>query len=185
MRCGMKFMLPSLLCAAFLLPTVAHSQMPNTGFAEALPTTKKLASSSKKIGDMKGTLDLAMSRLEKARDNKDIIQINCVNEKLSDIRGLLKISEEAMTSLNEAAAKRDKELINHEFTKISIAAMRVENFRLEVEGCVGEMSQYTGNTLAEVQIDPDIRKDDPATAEVVPTFEALNTSRPPAVTGSR
>jgi hypothetical protein len=185
MRNPMKTVIRCLLCVIFLAPSVGTAQIAKTEFAEALPTTKKLAHAAKKIVDMKSTLDLALTRLEKARDNKDIIQINCVNEKLSDIRGLLKISEEAKASLDEAAAKRDKELINHEYTKISIAGMRVENFRLEVEGCVGEMSQYTGNTIADVQIDPDIRKDDPATAEIVPTFEALNTSRPPAVTGSR
>ncbi|MEE2787823.1 MAG: hypothetical protein VX589_10820 [Myxococcota bacterium] len=133
---------------------------------------------------IKETLKFAQSKLDKARENKDVIQLNCVNDKLSGIKGFLKIAEQAKKGLVEAINKRDQDLVDHEFTKVAIATMRVENWRLEVEGCVGELSQYTGKSEISVQTDPNIREDDPATAEYSPTFEALNVTRPPAVTGS-
>ena len=45
-------------------------------------------------------------------------------------------------------------------SRVTIATMRVENWRLEVEGCVGELSQYTGKSEISVQTDSNIREDD-------------------------
>jgi hypothetical protein len=129
-------------------------------------------------------LKFAKERLDKARSNKDIIQLNCVNDKLAGIKGFLRIAEQANKGLDDALNKRDQDLIDHEYRKVAIATVRVENWRLEVEGCVGELSQYTGNSELSVQVDPNIRTDDPAAADFRPAFEALNISRPPAVTGS-
>ena len=107
-----------------------------------------------------------------------------MNEKLSAINGLVKISETASSSLKEAIAKRDDELKRHEYSKVILAGKRVEELRLEVEGCVGEMSQYTGNTEVVVATDDDVRSDNPEVEPYTPAFEALNSERPPAVTGS-
>ncbi len=151
--------------------------------AESLSTDEKVARASKDIERMKESLKVALQRLKLARDKKDIIQVNCVNDKLSAIKGLLKISEQADVSLKEAGVKRDLELINHEFTKISIAAVRVENFRVEVEGCVGELSQYTGKTQRELSIDEDIPEADPSEDPIVSDFVALDVELPANVTG--
>ncbi len=139
---------------------------------------------SRNITSMKKTLSLALERLSQARKGQDVIQLNCVNEKLSAINGLVKISQTASSSLKEAIAKRDDELKQHEYSKVILAGKRVEELRLEVEGCVGEMSQYTGNTEVVVATDDDVRSDNPDVEPYSPAFEALNSERPPAVTGS-
>jgi hypothetical protein len=138
----------------------------------------------KKISQMRSTLDLALKRRKKSRAGQDVIQLNCVNEKLSSIKGLVKISEVAAESLREAVAKRDDELKQHEYSKVVLAGNRVEELRLEVEGCVGEMSQYTGNTEVVVETADEVRGDSPDEAQFAPAFDALNAERPPAVTGS-
>jgi hypothetical protein len=46
------------------------------------------------------------------------------------------------------------------------------------------MSQYTGNTEVVVATDDDVRSDNPDVEPYSPAFEALNSERPPAVTGS-
>ncbi|MCA9538064.1 MAG: hypothetical protein KC620_04215 [Myxococcales bacterium] len=153
--------------------------------AEALPTPVKIEQANREVAAMRGTLSVANERLATAKENRDIIQVNCVNEKLTAIKGLLRISEQAFTSLGEAAAQKDAELINHEYTKISIAALRVESFRVEVEACIGEASQYTGETQIDLSVSPDIREDDPSQAVVADVFVPINTERPPAVSGSR
>ncbi|MCA9524831.1 MAG: hypothetical protein KC549_00865 [Myxococcales bacterium] len=161
----------------------AGAQEPTYRSAERLPTPAKLERSGQEIDKMKGTLKQALERLKSARERKDILQVNCVNDKLSAIKGLLKISEEAQANLKEAARQEDEELVNHEFTKISIAGIRVENFRVEVEGCVGEASQYTGETVVDTYIDPNIRSDDP-TEEPPETLPPVATERPEPVSGS-
>lgn len=162
----------------------ASAQEPSYRNAERLSVGEKQERSTKEIEKMRATLRQALERQKAARERKDILQVNCVADKLSAIKGLLKISEEASTNLMEAVAKADDELINHEFTKISIAAVRVENFRVEVEGCVGEASQYIGETVVEASIDPGIREDDPTQATEPPLPPLEVGQRPPPNTVS-
>ena len=175
-----------ILCVcSILLGSATMTGAQNGG--EALSNLSNQEKRSKVDGDLKkikDTLKFAQAKLDKARENKDVIQLNCVNDKLSGIKGFLKIAEQAKKGLDEAINRSDQDLIDHEFTKVTIATMRVENWRLEVEGCVGELSQYTGKSEISVQTDSNIREDDPSAAEFKPTFEALNATRPPAVTGS-
>ncbi len=178
--------------------TVKLNQVVSLGLAMALffsaaPTSAedarmsdedRTASAQRSIKSMRKTLAVALERLAQARKGQDILQLNCVNEKLSAINGLVKISEQASQGLKEAIAKRDDELKRHEHSKVMLAGKRIEELRLEVEGCVGEMSQYTGNTEVVVATDEDVRGDQPDVEPYQPAFEALNSERPPAVTGS-
>lgn len=169
---------------ALVLSGAASAQQLGYRMAEKLSTPEKVSKAEKNTVKMKAVLRQTIQRLKDAKERNDILQINCVNDKLSAIKGLLKISEEAGGNLNEAAAKSDEELVNHEFTKISIASARVENFRAEVEGCVGEASQYTGKTVVDTKIDSDIRSDDPADEDLEPGVTSVNTERPAPVSGS-
>ena len=117
------------------------------------------------IETMRATHRFAVKRLEAAREQNDILDVNCVNEKLGSIKQLLKLSEQSDVDLNEAAARKDRETVDYLYTKIAIISGRVENLRTEVEGCSGEASQYTGKTVVERSIDDDIRSDDPATED--------------------
>ena len=105
---------------------------------------------AKSISRMKDHLRRGFELLEAARGDKDIVKLNCINEKLASIKGLLKISEQADVALQEAVARRDKETADHEFTKVSIASQKVESLSIEAEGCAGEALHYTGDTRVEV-----------------------------------
>lgn len=89
---------------------------------------------------MRSVLSTALSRLAQTRKDKDVNALNCVNEKLAAIDGLVKISEDAQVALKEAIARRDAEGKDHEVSKVALADRRVAQLRLEVEGCVGEMT---------------------------------------------
>ena len=99
---------------------------------------------------MKDHLRRGFELLEKARTEKDIVKLNAINEKLSSMKGLLKISEAAFVALQEAGARRDKETADHEYTKIAIAAQKVDALAIEAEGAVGDSLHYTGDTRVEV-----------------------------------
>ena len=172
-----------LVISMFVVPVTVTAQAKLSDVSR-LSNSEKKTKVKEDITRIKATLKFARERLDKARSNKDIIQLNCVNDKLAGIKGFLKIAEQASKGLDDALNKRDQDLIDHEYRKVAIATVRVENWRLEVEGCVGELSQYTGNSELTVQVDPNIREDNPAGADFQPAFEALNVSRPPAVTGS-
>lgn len=184
----MKFNQPLVVVAAgFLLPLGVVSAQPSRGdYREAsqLSNPKKVDRAKTAVTKIKGTLTYAIQKKESAQENRDIIQINCVNDTLGDIRGQLLIANKSFESLQDAVQSADQELIDHEFTKITVAEMRADAFRVDVEGCVGEASKYTGRTVVEVKVDDDIRSDNPAVEPGAEDFVPIDSDRPEAISGS-
>lgn len=83
---------------------------------------EKAQQSSEALTRMRFALKDGLGKLEEARATKDVVKLNCVNEKLTQIKGLLKISEQSDVSLQEAMVKQEKSSAEHEFTKILIRA---------------------------------------------------------------
>lgn len=119
------------------------------------------------IGDARKSLARGVELLSDARNAKDIVQLNCVNEKLTQIKGLLRLSEKASVAMYDAMAKGAQDVVDHEYTKIAVAHQKTQLLRTEAEQCVGELSVYTGDTDVQVEISDDIPQSDP-TQPIVP-----------------
>ena len=177
-----------VITALFLLATAAWAQTadPATGSksvatefekASRLSDSDKLDKASTYVGEMKGVLGQVLAILKEARDEKDVIKVNCVNEKLTSIKGLIRIAEQADITLQEAVAKGEKDVATHEFHKISISHQKVKMLRTESEQCVGELAFAVGKTNVEIEVDKDqVPEDDPTKLPLpeTPVF------RPPA-----
>jgi hypothetical protein len=99
-----------------------------------------------------------------ARKQKDVIKLNCVNDKYLQIKALLNIVDGANVNLEVAIMGKDDEARYHEFTKITISSEKVRVLRDEADGCVGEELTYLGDTVVEVNqpnIPDDPTRDDP------------------------
>jgi len=131
------------------------------------------------LGEMRDALRRVTEILGEARASKDIVQLNCVNEKLTQVKGLLRISEDASVKMYDAVASNTMDVINHEFTKISVAHQKTIILRAEAEQCVGELSVYTGETEVTVEIDPDISDRDPTQPDSPP----IGPEVPPVASG--
>lgn len=94
--------------------------------------------------------------LADAREAKDMVQLNCVQSKLDQIKGLLKLSEQASSQMYDAIAVNDIGQVDHEFTKIYVASLRVDALSRGANECVGERSVFTGDTSVTVDIDGNI-----------------------------
>jgi hypothetical protein len=115
-----------------------------------------------------------------ARSEKDIVRLNCVSEKLAQVRGLVRVSQQAETELRESDARRDKNQTQHAFNKVQIAARKVGQLNQEAEQCVGQLAFYTDEkTKVEVEIPSGLPNDDPTLA-VAP---ALIQNRPSPASG--
>jgi len=150
---------------------------PADTFAKVKTADEVLAISTSAIDQMQETLKQGIDRLEQARGEKDLMRYNCINAKVKAIRGLVQIGELSGQALREAIGARNMELIKHNAIKIDLARARVEAFRVEIDGCVGEQSFATGDTEIESTIDPDIRQDDPTEADVL-AGEPIDLDRP-------
>ncbi len=143
--------------------------------AEQVSDGDKLGNTAEAIVRMRELLSEVLGHLEEARDERDVVKLNCVNEKLTAIKGLLAISEQADVTLQEALARRDNEAASHEYEKITIASRKVEQLYAESEACIGELAVYSGDTAVEVVVE-NVPKTDPTQD----TGEVDVITRPPA-----
>jgi hypothetical protein len=129
--------------------------------AAGVPTEEKQSKVEGMLAEQRRILARVSNLLKEARAAKDVVQLNCINEKLVQIKGLLKISENASVKMYEAISGAQEDTINHEFTKITVAHQRCVTLGAEAEQCVGEIAVYTGQTEVTVEIDEDIPENDP------------------------
>ena len=144
--------------------------------AADVPDAEKLKRSNAAVGRMRSVLTEVLGRLEEARATKDVVKLNCVNEKLTQVKGLLRISEQSDVALQEAVAKKDTTAAEHEYSKVSIAKNKVEQLRNESEQCIGQLAFRTDENLTvEVEVPSGLPTEDPTNPPPPPP----PTNRPP------
>jgi hypothetical protein len=136
--------------------------LPSLEKASEVPDPQKLERSSKALATMRTALREVLEKLEEARRTKDVVKLNCVNEKLTQIKGLLRISEQADVGLQEAVARKETTASEHEYTKVMIAQQKVAQLRSETEECIGQLAFRTDENLSvEVEEPRDLPGGDP------------------------
>ncbi len=158
------FVLPALLlaAAAFAQAPVRPVAAPPEEKASEVPDAQKLSRSSAAVAQMQAAYKAVLGKLEEARNTKDVVKLNCVNEKLTQVKGLLRISEQSDVALQEAVAKKDAPSADHEYTKVTIAQSKVEQLRTEAEQCIGQLAFRTDENLSvEVVVPSDLPGGDP------------------------
>jgi hypothetical protein len=122
------------------------------------------------LGKMKDTESRVAKLQEKAQKQKDVIKLNCVNDKLTQIKGHLTVAGQSMSGLETAVSQGDDGGRQHEFLRLTILNQKVIVLGTEAENCIGQDVSYVGKTAVEVEIAPWVPVDD-ATEPGLPTFE--------------
>ena len=104
-----------------------------------------------------------------ARKQKDILKLNCINDKLVQVKQLLNIFDDALSRLQLAIATGDDPERYHRYTIITVAAEKIRNLRDEAEACVGDELSYLGPLDLDVD-EPDVL-DDPTTDDPFDDFD--------------
>lgn len=159
--------------AAFAAPDAVPGSSPAVD--TSLPPTQMLTQAKDYVSKMQDSLRTIVQLQELAKKQKDIIKLNCVNDKLLQVKGHLAVTDTAMSSLNEAVAKGDDDGRGHEYTRVTILYQKVLVLSTEAGNCIGEDLSYVGNTVVTVDIDPAIPVRD-VTAFDVPVTDS---TRPP------
>jgi len=102
-----------------------------------------------------------------AQQEKDVIKLNCVDDKLMQIKGRIAVANKSMRELNDAVSRGDDGARQHEFSRLTILHSTVETLRAEADNCVGEVNIRPGEQATILVIDPSIPVDDP-TATILP-----------------
>jgi len=98
---------------------------------------------------------------ETARRQKDIIKLNCVADKLVQTKANVGIADQALNALQDNVARADEGGRTHEFTRLTIINQKVQVLGAEAENCIGEDLSFVGATRIDVDVDPNIPRDDP------------------------
>lgn len=166
------------ICSGLAL---AQAPTPPRSDASKVPDPEKVKVSNESVGRMRNVLREVLGKLEEARNSRDVIKLNCVNEKLTQIKGLLRISEQSDVQLQEAVAKKDSASSEHEYTKVTIAGSKVDKLRSEAEQCIGQLAFRTAENLSVEVAEPEnLPKGDPTVTQVPPLF----VGRPPPASPS-
>jgi hypothetical protein len=133
--------------------------------AQAKDYYKKMQETQRRVGQLQA----------KAKKDKDIVKLNCVNDKATQLKVHMTVTDQSMSSLSIDIAKSDDTARQHEFTRISILYQKVVTLGTEAEQCIGEDVSYVGATRVDVEIDPSIPPGDPT----IPDLPVPIVDRPP------
>lgn len=99
--------------------------------------------------------------LSEAREQRDVVKVLCLNDKLNQIDVATRSARDRMPNLRNASDKNDPDRARHEFTVIQVLRDRVRSLVAEANQCIGEETGFVGDTQLTVEVDPTI-PDDPS-----------------------
>ncbi len=153
--------------AAFVLAGGVRAQDAKPASAQAAADDKLSASEreervEKSLEQMRGQATAMEKIASQARDEKDIVKLDCVNAKLNQAKGLMRISETASSDLHDADSRNDDDSSHNAFTKANIAGRKVAQLRQEAEQCIGQLAYFTDDkTRVDVEIPVGLPNTDP------------------------
>ena len=157
--------------------------------AEQLSNGDKVKMAANSLSNMESALKYTLRELQASIDNKDVVQTNCVKDKLLTVKGLLRISKEAELNLSEAVVTGQIDLVNHEYVKIRMAAERVSDLRSQVANCAKSNKDTILNNRSlkskPVISDKAVQAFEPSTSDSsVIIYDPIATERPEAISAS-
>jgi hypothetical protein len=140
-----------------------------------IPLAQKLQRSTDALSVMRESYKIVVQLQTDAQAAKDVVQLECVQFKLTQIKGYLGTAEGADLELQTAASAKNEDNANNEYTKIDVASTRIAQLRADAEACIGQKAgqQASGTASVDMTVPADLPKGDPTIIQV---------STPPAVT---
>lgn len=111
-----------------------------------------------------------------ARKQKDVIKLNCVNDKLLQVKQHLNIAEAARTNLTEAIERDNENDRYHQYSQVTITRDNVRVLGQEARDCVGDELSFVGPM--EIEIDKPGIPDDPTKTNPFNIVDGPDIERP-------
>lgn len=124
------------------------------------------------LTEMRASLRSSLDLIAQARRQKDVVRLNCLNDRVTPMKGVLKVAEDAAQGLQEQAASGDLEAARGSYTKIALARERIATLRVQAQNCVGAESYYGGDTEVTTDVNPQLAGGDPFFGDRAPGSDA-------------
>jgi hypothetical protein len=112
------------------------------------------------VASMRASLSEGIEALTQARERKDAVRLTCVNEQVTAMKGLVRIAEDALISLQEAAGANDTERAGYELRKIEVSKNKMDGLLQAINACAGAEAS-SSNTSVEMEVNPGLTVVDP------------------------
>jgi hypothetical protein len=109
------------------------------------------------VRQMRRTLNKIDTQAGSARDSRDFVKLGCVNDKLVQIKGNVRLGEQQYKDMNLADARGDDQARNHEFSKLTISHQKVNVLGIEAQSCIGKEASFVGTQKTEVDVDKRVK----------------------------
>jgi len=157
--------------------TLAKPSSSSREEASRLTPRQMVDRSERYIDEMRKLLKEVLKILANARQEKDVVKLNCVNEKVTQVKGLLRVSEQSSINLQEDVAKQEIDDARHEYLKVAIAREKVQQLRAYAEQCIGQLAFVVDeNTVVKVEVPENLPQEQPQ----VPSIPPVVVRPPPA-----
>lgn len=102
--------------------------------------------------------------LDTARQERDIIKVNCLNDKLTQIDVTLRSAQERQELLSNAVSLNNDGQRNHEFTLMTIYRGRSSGLENEARQCIGEGNgTFDQGSVVQMRVSNNITEQDTTT----------------------
>lgn len=145
---------------AEIAPPVAQEDEDADDPAAGIAPARYLAVAQESVASMRNSLTKGLEELKSAREKKDAVELTCVNEQVTAMKGILRVSEDAYVSLQEAQSANDTERSRYEFRKIQVSKRKMDDLLQAAINCAGAEAS-SSNTSVEMEIDPSLAIIDP------------------------
>lgn len=117
-------------------------------------------------------------QLSTAREQRDVVKVLCLNDKLTQVNVAVRSAQDRVGSLRAAVTRNDKDRARHEFTVLRVLRDRVRTLVSESNQCIGEEVGFVGESKVTATIDPNIPRIDPTDE---PGSNSMVSSQPPVL----
>lgn len=148
-----------LVAAALLSPAVASA----AGLEDKLSMEQMKKTAEEMIANMRGMRENGESSLRQARADKDVGRMDCVNEALIALKGVLKLGEDYLYDLQAEYKLGNAKGVEAAFQKVKLAAKKIDDLDARLRSCGGpaEEGVVEGKPVIERVTDSDLPNVDP------------------------
>ena len=167
--------MPSLILFAVLVAAAAPRAAPE----ERLTPAARQDRAHQALEKMRGLVSQVAKVVQQAKDEKDLVKLNCANEKLAQVQGLLRVGEQAETELRGSVARKEEDAQDRSLARVGIAGRKIGQLFVEAQQCIGQFAFYTDEkTVVDVEEPTGLPRDP---ANPAPPLGMI--SRPPPASG--
>ena len=142
--------------------TAAPATAPEPRREIASTPQQMLAEAKGYVPAMDRTASVVRRQLAEARDNRDVVRVLCLNDKLNQIDLAIRTANDRVEALNAATTESDGVRAKHEFTVLQVLKERVTTLSGEANQCVGEETGFIADSKVKVDINPSVADADPS-----------------------